>query len=186
MSLHDDVGRVLISEQELQARVAELGRAISAIYTDADRLLIVCVLKGAFVFLADLTRHVDVWHAVDFMEISSYGAGTVSSGVVRILLDLGRSIEGRHVLVVEDIVDSGRTLDYIRRNLSTRRPSSLRVCALLSKPSRREVEVPLDFVGFEIPDEFVVGYGLDFAEGYRNLPYIGVLRREVYTGPGAP
>ncbi|NLF00871.1 MAG: hypoxanthine phosphoribosyltransferase [Anaerolineales bacterium] len=186
MSLHDDVGRVLISEQALQARVAELGRAISAVYTDADHLLIVCVLKGAFVFLADLTRHVDVWHAVDFMEISSYGAGTVSSGVVRILLDLGRSIEGRHVLVVEDIVDSGRTLDYIRRNLSTRRPASLRVCALLSKPSRREVEVPLDFVGFEIPDEFVVGYGLDFAEGYRNLPYIGVLKREVYAGPDAP
>jgi hypoxanthine phosphoribosyltransferase len=181
MGLRDDVAKVLIPEDVLQARVAELGQAISGAYGDEDRLLLVCVLKGAFVFLADLMRHLDVWHAIDFMEISSYGAGTVSSGVVRILLDLGRNIEGRHVLVVEDIVDSGRTLDYITRNLGTRQPASLRVCALLSKPSRRELEVPIDFLGFEIPDEFVVGYGLDFAEGYRNLPFIGVLKEEVYS-----
>jgi len=182
MGLRDDVKKVLISEEVLQARVAELARAINTTYTDADRLLLVCVLKGAFMFLADLTRHLEVRHEVDFMEISSYGAATVSSGVVRILLDLERNIDGRHVLVVEDIIDSGRTLDYITRNLRTRRPASLRVCTLLSKPSRREIDVPLDFVGFEVPDEFVVGYGLDFAEEYRNLPFIGVLKEEVYQG----
>jgi len=120
-------------------------------------------------------------HEVDFMEISSYGTGTMSSGVVRILLDLEQNIEGRHVLIVEDIIDTGRTLDYITRNLQTRNPASLRVCTLLSKPSRREIDVPLDFVGFEVPDEFVVGYGLDFAEEYRNLPFIGVLKEEVYA-----
>lgn len=180
MGLRDDVAKVLIPEDVLQARVAELGQAINATYTDADRPLLVCVLKGAFMFLADLVRHLEMRHAVDFMEISSYGAGTVSSGVVRILLDLEQNIEGRHVLIVEDIIDSGRTLDYITRNLRTRNPASLRVCTLLSKPSRREIDVSVDFVGFEIPDEFVMGYGLDFAEEYRNLPFIGVLKEEVY------
>jgi hypoxanthine phosphoribosyltransferase len=179
MGLRDDVAKILIAERELQARVAELGYEISAAYTDDDRLLLVCVLKGAFMFLADLVRHLEMRHEVDFMEVSSYGAGTVSSGVVRILLDLAQCIEGRHVLIVEDIVDSGRTLDYITRNLQTRGPASLRVCTLLSKPSRREIDVPLDFVGFKVPDEFVVGYGLDFAEEYRNLPFIGVLKEEV-------
>ncbi|MFQ6101366.1 MAG: hypoxanthine phosphoribosyltransferase [Anaerolineae bacterium] len=178
--MRDDVARILIPEETLQARVAELGRAINATYADDDQLLLVCVLKGAFVFLADLTRYLEIRHEVDFMEISSYGAGTVSSGVVRILLDLEQNIEGRHVLIVEDIIDSGYTLDYITRNLRTRRPASLRVCTLLSKPSRREIDVPLDFVGFEVPDEFVVGYGLDFVEEYRNLPFIGVLKEEVY------
>jgi hypoxanthine phosphoribosyltransferase len=162
--------------------VAELGQEIGALYTDADRLLLVCVLKGAFVFLADLIRHVEVRHEVDFMEISSYGLATESSGVVRILLDLQQNVEGRHVLIVEDIVDSGRTLQYITRNLQTRGPASLRVCALLSKPSRREVDVRLDFVGFDVPDEFVVGYGLDYGEEYRNLPFIGVLKDEAYGG----
>ena len=180
MELRDDVARILISEHKLQARVRELGQEINATYTDEDRLLLVCVLKGAFVFLAVLMRHLEMRHEVDFMEISSYGAGTVSSGVVRILLDLEQNIEGRHVLIVEDIIDSGRTLDYITRNLHTRRPASLRVCTLLSKPSRREIDVPLDFVGFEIPDEFVMGYGLDVAEKYRNLPFIGVLKEEIY------
>jgi hypoxanthine phosphoribosyltransferase len=185
MGLRDDVAKILIPDPELQARVADLGRAINATYTDDDRLLLVCVLKGAFVFLADLMRHLEVRHEVDFMEISSYGAATVSSGVVRILLDLAQNIEGRHVLIVEDIIDSGRTLDYITRNLRTRGPASLRVCTLLSKPDRREIEVPLDFVGFEVPDEFVVGYGLDFAEEYRNLPFIGVLKDEVIRARGA-
>lgn len=180
MGLRDDVAKVLISEQELEARIAELGQAINATYTDDDRLLLVCVLKGAFMFLADLTRHLEMRHEIDFMEISSYGSGTVSSGVVRILLDLEQNIEGRHVLVVEDIIDSGRTLDYVIRNLQTRRPASLRVCTLLSKPSRREIEIPLDFVSFEVPDEFVAGYGLDFDEVYRNLPFIGVLKERVY------
>ena len=182
MGMRDDIAKVLIPEQELQARVAELGRAINAMYTETDRPLLVCVLKGAFMFLADLTRHLEMRHEVDFMEISSYGAATVSSGVVRILLDLECSIEGRHVLVVEDIIDSGRTLDYITRNLRTRGPASLRVCTLLSKPSRREIDVSVDLVGFEVPNEFVVGYGLDFAEEYRNLPFIGVLKEKVYAG----
>jgi hypoxanthine phosphoribosyltransferase len=126
-------------------------------------------------------RHLRVRHEVDFMEMSSYGFGTTSTGVVRTLLDLDQNIEGRHVLIVEDIVDSGRTLDYVTRNLRTRGPASVRVCTLLSKPSRREIVVPLDFVGFEIPDEFVVGYGLDFAMEYRNLPFIGILKEEIYT-----
>ena len=175
-----DVDKILISEEDLQSRIVELGQAINATYTDDDRPLLVCVLKGAFMFLADLVRHLDMRHEVDFMEISSYGSGTVSSGVVRILLDLEQNIEGRHVLVVEDIVDSGRTLDYVMRNLQTRRPASLRICTLLNKPSRREIQVPLDWVGFEVPDEFVAGYGLDFAEVYRNLPFIGVLKEQVY------
>jgi hypoxanthine phosphoribosyltransferase len=181
MGLRDDVSKILISEEQLQARIAELGDEINARYSDADRPLLVCVLKGAFMFLADLTRHLEMRHEVDFMVISSYGAGTESSGVVRILLDLERSIEDRHVLIVEDIVDSGRTLDYITRNLGTRGPASLRICSLLSKPARRELDVSLDFVGFEVPDEFVVGYGLDFAEDYRNLPFIGVLKESVYA-----
>jgi hypoxanthine phosphoribosyltransferase len=180
MGLRDDVAKVLIPEQELQARIAELGQEINATYDDDDKPLLVCVLKGAFMFLADLVRHLEMRHEVDFMEISSYGSGTVSSGVVRILLDLEQNIEGRHVLIVEDIIDSGHTLDYVVRNLRTRRPASLRICTLLTKPSRREIEIPVDFVGFEVPDEFVAGYGLDFDEVYRNLPFIGVLKKEVY------
>lgn len=180
MGLRDDFAKILISEQEVQARVAELGEEINATYTPDDRPLLVCVLKGAFMFLADLVRHLTMRHEVDFMEISSYGKGTVSSGVVRILLDLAQNIDGRHVLIVEDIIDSGCTLDYITRNLQTRGPASLRICTLLSKPSRREIDIPLDFVGFEVPDEFVAGYGLDFAEAYRNLPFIGVLKEEIY------
>lgn len=180
MGFRDDIAKVLISEKTLQARVVDLGREINALYDDADRPLLVCVLKGAFVFLADLTRHLEMRHEVDFMEVSSYGARTESSGVVRILLDLECNIEGRHVLIVEDIIDSGRTLDYITRNLQTRGPASLRTCTLLSKPSRREIEIPVDLVGFEVPDEFVVGYGLDYAEVYRNLPFIGVLKEDVY------
>ena len=152
-----------------------MGAEINALYDDDDRPLLICVLKGAFMFLADLTKHLQMRHEIDFMEVSSYSGGTVSSGVVRILLDLEQNIEGRHVLIVEDIIDSGRTLDYITRNLRTRRPATLRVCTLLSKPSRREMNVPVDLVGFEIPDEFVIGYGLDYDEMYRNLPFIGVL-----------
>ena len=180
MGLRDDVGKILISEQQVQARVAELAQEINATYTDDDCPLLVCVLKGAFMFLADLVRHLEMRHEVDFMEISSYGKGTVSTGVVRILLDLAQNIEGRHVLIVEDIIDSGRTLDYIIRNLQTRGPASIRTCTLLSKPARRELDISLDYVGFEVPDEFVAGYGLDFAEEYRNLPFVGVLKEEVY------
>ncbi|MGD2104051.1 MAG: hypoxanthine phosphoribosyltransferase [Anaerolineae bacterium] len=179
--MRDDIDRILIPEDELQRRVAELGQAINEAYSDEDPPLLVCVLKGAFMFLADLTRHMNLRHEVDFMETSSYGARTKSSGVVRILLDLERNIEGRHVLVVEDIVDSGRTLSYVTRNLETRNPASVRVCTLLNKPSRRVIDVPIDFVGFEVPDEFVIGYGLDFDEEYRNLPFIGVLKKEIYA-----
>ena len=181
MTLRDDVAKVLIPEDVLQRRVEELGQAITETYSDEDPPLLVCVLKGAFVFLADLTRQMHVRHEVDFMETSSYGARTKSSGVVRILLDLERNIEGRHVLIVEDIVDSGRTLKYVTRNLQTRNPASVRVCTLLNKPSRRVMDVPIDFAGFEVPDEFVIGYGLDFDEEYRNLPFIGVLKKEVYA-----
>jgi hypoxanthine phosphoribosyltransferase len=181
MALRDDVAKVLVGEHELRARVAELARAIDGAYSDDDRLLLVCVLKGAFMFLSDLMRQLTIRHEVDFMVVSSYGDATESSGVVRILLDLEQNIAGRHVLVVEDIIDSGRTLDYVTRNLHTRGPASLRICSLLSKPSRRAIDVPVDFVGFDIPDEFVIGYGLDFAEEYRNLPFIGVLKEEIYS-----
>ncbi len=180
MSLYDDIEKVLISEEELQQRVIELGGEMNEVYTDEELPLLICILKGAFMFLADLTRQLDFRHEVDFMVVSSYGLSTKSSGIVRILLDLEDSIQDRHVIIVEDIVDTGYTLDYILRNLSTRHPASLRVATLLNKPSRREVEVPVDFVGFKIPDEFVLGYGLDFAEQYRNLPFIGVLRPDVY------
>jgi hypoxanthine phosphoribosyltransferase len=181
MGLRDDVAKQLIPEDELQDRILALAREIEASYSDEDPPLLVCVLKGAFMFLADLSRNLDLRHEVDFMEVSSYGAGTESSGVVRILLDLERNIEGRHVLIVEDIIDSGRTLQYITRNLRTRNPASLRICTLLSKPARREIDVPVDWIGFEIPDEFVIGYGLDYAEEYRNLPFIGVLKEEIYA-----
>ena len=183
-SLYDDIERVLISEEELQARIAELGADLNDFYTDDDLPILVCILKGAYMFLADLTRHLDFRHELDFMEISSYGTATTSSGVVRILLDLAASIEGRHVLIVEDIVDTGRTLDYILRNFGTRAPASVKVMTLLNKPSRREIDVPVDFVGFEIPNEFVMGYGLDFREQYRNVPFIGVLKPEVYGAAG--
>ena len=168
------VKKVLIREHDLRARIAELGEEISNDYRDRD-LLLVGVLKGAVFFMADLMRHLSIPCEVDFMAISSYGASTDSSGVVRILKDLDINIEGRDVLVVEDIIDSGLTLSYLLRNLESRDPASLEVCALLTKPERREIEVPVRYVGFEIPNEFVIGYGLDYAERYRNLPYVAVL-----------
>jgi len=168
------VGQVLIDEEALQARIRELGREISEDYAGRDVLLI-GVLKGAVFFMADLMRQLSVTCEVDFMAISSYGGATDSSGVVRILKDLDINIEGREVLVVEDIIDSGLTLSYLVRNLESRGPASLEVCALLTKPERRQIEVDVRYVGFEIPNRFVIGYGLDFAERYRNLPYVGVL-----------
>ncbi len=168
------IGEILIDEETLAARVAELGAEVSADYEGRD-LLLIGVLKGAVFFMADFMRHLTVACEVDFMAISSYGDATDSSGIVRILKDLDISIEGRDVLVVEDIIDSGLTLSYLMRNLESREPASLEVCALLTKPSRREIDVPVRYVGFEIPNKFVVGYGLDFAERYRNLPYVGVL-----------
>jgi hypoxanthine phosphoribosyltransferase len=168
------VSKVLIEEDAVAARVAELGTDVSADYAGRD-LLLVGVLKGAVFFMADLMRQLTIPCEVDFMAISSYGASTDSSGVVRILKDLDISIEGRDVLVVEDIIDSGLTLSYLMRMLESRNPASLEVCALLTKPARREIDVPVRYTGFEIPNEFVIGYGLDFGERYRNLPYVAVL-----------
>ena len=176
--LEQAVGEVLIQADVLRARVAELGEEISAAYQGQD-LLLIGVLKGAVFFMADLMRCLTVPCEVDFMAISSYGAQTDSSGVVRILKDLDINIEGRNVLVVEDIIDSGLTLSYLMRNLESREPATLEVCALLTKPARREIDVPVRWVGFEIPNKFVIGYGLDFAERYRNLPYVGVLSDEL-------
>jgi hypoxanthine phosphoribosyltransferase len=176
------IGEILIDEDTLAARVAELGAEVSADYEGRD-LLLIGVLKGAVFFMADLMRHLTVPCEVDFMAISSYGDATDSSGIVRILKDLDINIEGRDVLVVEDIIDSGLTLSYLIRNLESREPSSLEVCALLTKPSRREIDVPVRYVGFEIPNKFVVGYGLDFAERYRNLPYVGVLDEHLLSDP---
>jgi hypoxanthine phosphoribosyltransferase len=172
------VEEVLIEEEPLQARIAELGREISDDYRGRD-LLLIGVLKGAVFFMADLMRRIEIPCEVDFMAISSYGAGVDSSGVVRILKDLDISIEGRNVLVVEDIIDSGLTLSYLLRNLEAREPASLEICALLTKPARREIDIECRYIGFEIPNRFVIGYGLDFAERYRNLPFVGVIRDEL-------
>src|SRR5437660_8969420 len=165
---------VLIDREVLQRRIEELGEEISTDYAGRD-LLLIGVLKGAVFFMADLMRHLTIPCEIDFMAISSYGDSTDSSGVVRILKDLDINIEGRHVLVVEDIIDSGLTLSYLIRNLEAREPATLEICALLTKPERREIDVPVRYGGFEIPNRFVIGYGLDFAERYRNLPDVGVL-----------
>jgi hypoxanthine phosphoribosyltransferase len=171
---HKELGEVLVTAEQLQQRVSELGEQISRDYAGRS-LLLVGVLKGAVFFLSDLMRFIDVPVELDFMAVASYGSATDSSGVVRILKDLDASIEGRDVLIVEDIVDSGLTLQYLIRNLGSRNPSSLEVCALLTKPDRRKVDLPTRYVGFEIPDRFVVGYGLDYAERHRNLPFVAVL-----------
>lgn len=175
----EDIAQVLISQKEIQERVAELGEQISADYEDHNPFLI-CVLKGGYIFLADLTRALTVPHEIDFMAVSSYGDRTEFSGVVRILKDLEADITDRHVLIVEDIIDTGHTLAYLLENLRVRQPASLRVCALLSKPARREVPLNVDYMGFEIPNEFVVGYGLDYGEQYRNLRFVGVLKPGTY------
>ena len=177
------VQEVLIDEETLQARIAELGQRVTRDYAGRD-LLLVGVLKGAIFFMADLMRRIDLPCEVDFMAISSYGAGVDSSGVVRILKDLDVSVEARNVLIVEDIVDSGLTLSYLLRTLQARNPRSLDICALLTKPERRENDVDCRYVGFEIPNRFVIGYGLDFAERYRNLPYVGVLHGNLVPESG--
>jgi hypoxanthine phosphoribosyltransferase len=172
----DDIETVLIPEAEIQAKLAEMGEKITADYRDRS-LLLVGVLKGAFVVMADLARHIDLPLQFDFMAVSSYGAATKTSGVVRNLKDLDHDLRDRDVLVVEDIVDSGLTLQYLMRNLGSRNPRTLEVCALLTKPERRKVDLPTRYVGFEIPDRFVVGYGLDYEEHHRNLPFVAVLER---------
>jgi hypoxanthine phosphoribosyltransferase len=180
--LRADVADELISEEQIRAKVAELGQQISAEY-EGRTVTLVSVLKGSLPFMADLMRAISIPVQIDLMEVSSYGGATTeSSGLVRILKDLSSSISGKDVLIVEDIIDTGLTLNYLLRYLRGKNPSSLRICALLDKPARRLVEIPIDYRGFTIPDEFVVGYGLDFGEYYRNLPFIGVLRRELYEG----
>jgi hypoxanthine phosphoribosyltransferase len=172
-----EAGRVLVTSEKIEEKVRDLGERISGDYR-GEGLLLLGILRGAVVFLSDLMRCLELQCEIDFMEVSSYGAGTTSSGVVRILKDLREDITGRHVLIVEDIIDTGLTLSYLRRTLLARRPASLEICALLSKPSRRQVDLEVKYLGFEVPDEFVVGYGIDYAGGYRNLPDIRALQSE--------
>ncbi len=178
--MHKDLAYVLLEEEAIQKRVEELGRQITRDY-EGKELVLVGILKGAVVFFSDLIRHVELPMSMDFMAISSYGNATKSAGVVRILKDLDKDIVGKHIIIVEDIVDSGLTLSFLKENLVSRGAASLRICALLDKPERRKVDIKADYQGFTIPDAFVVGYGLDYAERYRNLPYIGVLKPEIYT-----
>jgi hypoxanthine phosphoribosyltransferase len=180
MNLHPDISHVVLTEDQIQARVAELGAEISADYGD-ESILMIAVLRGAAIFVADLSRAVSSPVELDFMAVSSYGSSTKSSGVVRILKDLDETIEGRNVLVCEDILDTGLTLKYLLKNLASRRPKSLEVVALLSKEGKQRVPISCRYVGFNVPDEFVVGYGLDYAERYRNLPYVGVLKPAIYA-----
>ncbi len=178
--MHADMAGILIAEAQIGARVRELGTQITSDYRDQGDLLLVGVLKGSAMFMMDLARAIKLSVAIDFIAVASYGASTESSGVVRLLKDLDTDIAGRHMLLVEDIIDSGMTLAYLRSQMLRRNPASLRICTLLNKPDRRTADVPVDYVGFDIPNEFVVGYGLDYAERYRNLPYIGVLKPVVY------
>lgn len=181
LSFEEAIERVLIDAPTIQARINEMGAEIAEAYRGQD-LLLISVLKGSIIFMADLIRAISIPHEIDFMATSSYGAGTRSTGVVRILKDLNKSIEGRNVLIVEDIIDSGHTLDYLVRILQERLPASLRIVTLLDKPDRREVNIDVNWIGFSIPNDFVVGYGLDYNEIFRNLPYIGVLKPQVYSG----
>ncbi len=175
-----DVERILITSEEIGARVRELGQQITNDYAGKD-ILMIGVLRGAVIFMSDLARAIKRPIDIDFMAISSYGLSTNSSGVVRILKDLDEVVQGRHLLIVEDIIDSGLTLNYLVENLKSRKPASVRICTLLSKPDRRKVDVQVDYNGFIIPDYFVVGYGLDYAGKYRNLPFIGILKPEIYS-----
>jgi hypoxanthine phosphoribosyltransferase len=174
---------ILIDSETLQARIRELGQQITADYTGKKNILLVCVLKGGVMFLTDLMRSIDVPHAIDFLAISSYGDGVrESSGRVRIDMDLSQDIADKHLIIVEDIIDSGHTMNYILSLLSTRKPASIRICTLLSKPSRRKVDIQLDYLGFEIPDKFVFGYGLDLDEVFRNLPFVAVCKSDAKFG----
>lgn len=179
--MKDDISRILLSEEQIQTRVRELSAQISEDYRDKDPVL-VCILKGAVMFYADLARNIDTHISMDFMAVSSYNSGTRSSGEVEIRKDLSKPVDGRHVIIVEDIVDSGYTLTYLSRVLASRGAASLKICTLLDKPSRRAEGITLktDYCGFQVENEFVVGYGLDYAERYRNLPYIGILKPEIY------
>ena len=175
-----DIERVLLSEDELRQRVRELGEEISKEYAGKE-ILMIGVLRGAVMFMADLARAITVPVMIDFMAVSSYGTSTSSSGIVRILKDLDEEVAGKHVLIVEDIIDSGLTLSYLVDNIKSRQPASVRICTLLNKPERRKVDLEVNYNGFVVPDEFVVGYGLDYAEKYRNLPFIGILKPAIYA-----
>lgn len=180
MNLPDSIDHVLLTEEAIHKRVDALAAQISEDYADADNLLLIGILKGAFIFLADLARRLNVAHHVDFVALSSYGASGADAGAVRFIMDTRDPITDRHVLIVEDIVDSGRTLDYLLRTFAARKPASLQACVLLNKPERNQVEVPIDYLGFDIPDVWVVGYGLDYADRFRTLPYIAALKSYVY------
>lgn len=179
--MHYDMKEILVTEDDIKARLKNLGSKISIDYRDKFPLLI-CILRGAFLFLADLIREIEIPLSIDFMAISSYGGKPESNGEIKILKDIDTSIEGRHVLIIEDIVDTGLTMDSVTRLLNTRKPKSLKICTLLDKVERRQIKVNIDYYGFKIPNKFVVGYGLDYEEKYRNLPYIGVLKEEIYKG----
>ncbi len=180
MSMYDDLSEILLSEEKIAEIVKNMGQQISKDY-EGKNLLLVSVLKGSLIFMADLMRHITVPCSIDFLSVSSYGSGTSTTGEVRILKDLDASLEGKDVLVVEDILDSGVTLSYLLKNLSARNPSSIRLCTFLDKPERRRINVHADYIGASIPDAFIVGYGLDYSEKYRNIPYVAVLKPEVYT-----
>ncbi len=180
MSMMDDIERILISTEELRETVNKIGAQISRDY-EGKNLVLVSILKGSLVFMADLMRAITIPCEIDFMSVSSYGSGVKTSGVVKIIKDLDENLEGKDILLVEDILDSGKTLSYISSLLAARNPASIRICTLLDKPERREADVTADYSGFPVPDEFVVGYGLDYAQKYRNVPYIGVLKPEIYT-----
>ena len=178
--MRSEIESILVPEEQLSKRIAELGEAITRDYK-GQQLLLIGVLKGSVVFMADLMRRIDLDVSIDFMAVSSYGSGTKTSGQVRILKDLNRSVEGQNILIIEDILDSGVTLSYLTGLLWSRKPASIRLCTLLDKPERRRVDVKPDYVGFTIPNAFVVGYGLDYDERFRQLPYVGILKPEVYA-----
>ena len=177
--MHNDIERVLFSEEALAGKAKELGKIITEDYA-GEELTVIGVLKGSNVFTADLIRHIELPVILDFIAVSSYGRSTVSTGTVRLIKDLDFSIENKNILIVEDIVDTGLTLKYLMDNFQSRNPRSIRICSLLDKPERRKADIKIDYKGFDIPDEFVIGYGIDYAEKYRNLPYIGILKRSVY------
>ena len=179
--MHQDIEKVLFSEEQLRERIRQLGQDITKDYAGQE-LVLVCILRGSYIFMADLSRAIDLPISADFIALSSYGKGTSSSGQVELRKDLSDPVEGKHLLIVEDILDSGNTLYYLTNLLKTRHPASVRICTLLNKPERREKDIHPDYVGFTIPDAFVVGYGLDYAEKYRNLPYVGILKPAVYGG----
>lgn len=178
--MHNDIDEILFSKDEIAKKVQELAKQISTDYNKEDEIVVIGVLKGANVFMADIIREIDIPVYIDFMAVSSYGYSTESSGVVRILKDLDLEVAGKHVLIIEDIIDTGLTLKYLTDNLKSRNVKSIKICTLLDKPKRRKCDLNIDYVGFEIPDKFIVGYGIDYAEKYRNLPYIATLKEEVY------